>query len=35
VHVLMNNCYRDYVQTNAATLASLLPGTIREGDRWR
>ncbi|MFC0505965.1 DUF72 domain-containing protein [Micromonospora costi] len=23
-HVLMNNCYRDYAQTNAATLASLL-----------
>lgn len=23
-HVLMNNCYRDYAQTNAATLAGLL-----------
>jgi ATP-dependent DNA helicase RecG len=23
-HVLMNNCYRDYAQTNAAQLASLL-----------
>ncbi|MEV4122045.1 DUF72 domain-containing protein [Micromonospora sp. NPDC049645] len=23
-HVLMNNCYRDYAQTNAATLADLL-----------
>ncbi|MEU1250363.1 DUF72 domain-containing protein [Micromonospora arida] len=23
-HVLMNNCYRDYAQTNAKTLASLL-----------
>ncbi|MGC4846502.1 DUF72 domain-containing protein [Micromonospora sp. DT15] len=23
-HVLMNNCYRDYAQTNAATLAALL-----------
>jgi uncharacterized protein YecE (DUF72 family) len=24
VHALMNNCYRDYAQTNASTLASLL-----------
>lgn len=25
VHVLMNNCYRDYAQVNAAQLAQLLP----------
>jgi uncharacterized protein YecE (DUF72 family) len=25
VHVLMNNCYRDYAQVNARQLASLLP----------
>ncbi|MCG5437305.1 DUF72 domain-containing protein [Micromonospora foliorum] len=25
-HVLMNNCYRDYAQTNAKTLAGLLDG---------
>jgi uncharacterized protein YecE (DUF72 family) len=25
-HVLMNNCYRDYAQRNAATLADLLAG---------
>src|SRR5690606_41438670 len=26
VHVLMNNCYRDYAQVNAAQLAQLLTG---------
>ncbi|MGW0214362.1 DUF72 domain-containing protein [Micromonospora chokoriensis] len=26
-HVLMNNCYRDYAQTNATTLAGLLDAT--------
>ncbi|MGH8868656.1 MAG: DUF72 domain-containing protein [Actinomycetes bacterium] len=26
VHVLFNNCYRDYAQTNARTLADLLTG---------
>ncbi|MEO3771250.1 DUF72 domain-containing protein [Micromonospora sp. B9E7] len=26
-HVLMNNCYRDYAQTNAKTLAGLLDAT--------
>ena len=25
VHVLLNNCYRDYAQTNARQLADLLP----------
>jgi uncharacterized protein YecE (DUF72 family) len=25
VHVLMNNCYRDYAQVNARQLADLLP----------
>jgi uncharacterized protein YecE (DUF72 family) len=25
-HVLMNNCYRDYAQTNAAQLADFLGG---------
>jgi len=24
VHVLLNNCYRDYAQVNAATLKGLL-----------
>jgi uncharacterized protein YecE (DUF72 family) len=28
VHALMNNCYRDYAQTNAATLQSLLSGAL-------
>ena len=27
VHVLMNNCYRDYAQVNARQLADLLPDT--------
>ncbi|WDZ82552.1 DUF72 domain-containing protein [Micromonospora cathayae] len=31
-HVLMNNCYRDYAQTNAATLAGLLD-TAHAGPR--
>jgi uncharacterized protein YecE (DUF72 family) len=28
VHVLLNNCYRDYAQTNARELAELLPGEL-------
>jgi uncharacterized protein YecE (DUF72 family) len=28
VHALMNNCYRDYAQTDAATLQSLLSGAL-------
>jgi uncharacterized protein YecE (DUF72 family) len=28
VHALMNNCYRDYAQTNAVTLQSLLSGAL-------
>ena len=33
VHVLMNNCYRNYAQVNARQLADLLPGAAAAGGR--
>jgi hypothetical protein len=30
VHVLMNNCYRDYAVRNARQLAALLQTDVRE-----
>jgi len=33
VHVLMNNCYRNYAQVNAAQLAELLPAVEAPG-QW-